>query len=230
MYNKKGFKKSKVRNYRKPKVNLKKLIQNQIDKNIETKELTYPYSNIGGTSLVSIGYGSSSKVVGFFGAIAQGTGDGNRIGNALFARGININLAFAGNTSAITNYLRIIIFQAKKTMATNVQPSVTGTFVQSVLSNNGSSVLQWLQPVDTDRFDVLLDKKMWFRNQPVDGNSSTVISNTKFFNKFIKINRKMQWDDSNVINNDVYMIAISDSALYTPSTLAGFVRVYYKDA
>lgn len=233
MYNKRGFKRSKVRNYRKKKTytNIKKMIRSEVLRSQETKELTYTYSNVGSSNFSSISYGSGAVVAGFFGAISQGVNDGQRIGNSLYARGININFALQNATGDGQNYLRFIIFQARKGMATNIQPSSTSSFVQSVLSNSSASVTQWLQPVDTDRFEVLCDKTYWFRNLPIEGNSALIVPQTHFFKKFLKINRKMQWDDSGVINNDVYMIAISDSALSpNPGAVAGFVRVYYKDA
>lgn len=233
MYNKRGFKKSKVRNYRKKKTygSIKKMIRSEVLRSQETKELTYQYSNVGSSNFSSISYGSSAVVAGFFGAIVQGVNDGQRIGNSLYARGININFAIQNAGADTQNYVRFLIIQPKKGMATNIQPNSTSAFVQSVLSNNGSGTTQWLQPVDTDRFEVLVDKYYWLHDMPVDGATSTYVPQTKFFRKFIKINRKMQWDDSGVINNDVYMIAISDSsAVAHPGVVAGFVRIYYKDA
>lgn len=116
-------------------------------------------------------------------------------------------------------------------MATNIQPTSTASFVQSVLSGAPSGATQWLQPVDTDRFEVLLDKVYYLKNTAVDGSSSASAVSTRFLRKFIPINKKIQWDDSGQINNDVYVIAISDSAAVpNPGAVAGYIRVYYKDA
>lgn len=213
------------------KVPLKRMVRSMILKSQETKELTYTYDNVGGTNLKNMSYGSGTAVVGFFGAIAGGTGDGNRIGSRIYARGINIRLAI--QPYDYSNYVRIIIFQPKPGMATNIQPSATASFVQSVLSNTPSGVIQWLAPVDTDRFKILSDSNFYLRYQPLDGNSNQTTLQTKFYNKFIKVNRPIQWDDTGVINNDVYMICISDSGSVGtthPGAVAGFVRVYYKDA
>jgi len=233
MYNKRGFKRSKVRNYRKKKTytNIKKLIQSQINKSIETKELTYNYTNVGSSNFSSISYGSTAIVAGLFGAIAQGVNDGQRIGNSLFARGVNIHMAIQNASADITNQVRFICFQPKKGMATNIQPSSTASFVQSVLSGAASGATQWLQPVDTDRFEVIFDKVYYLKNTAVDGSTSASAVSTRFLRKFIKVNKKIQWDDSGVVNNDIYLLAISDSAAVpNPGAVAGYVRVYYKDA
>lgn len=220
----------KKRTYKRP---LKSMVRSMILKSQETKELTYPYTNVGGTNLSSFGYGSSTAVVGFFGAVGQGVNDGQRIGNSLYARGVYINLAIqnANATLEYYNNVRCIVFQPKKGMATNIQPSLTATFVQSVLSGQSSNVTQWAGFVDTDRFQVLYDRQWYIPSVPQDGSSTTTQPTTRFLRKFIKVNRKMQWDDSGVINNDVYMILISDSGTAShPGCIAGNIRIYYKDA
>ena len=89
-----------------------------------------------------------------FGAIGQGFNDGQRIGNSLYARGIYMNLALqnANATLEYYNNVRCIVFQPRKSMATNIQPTSVATFVQSVLSGQASSITQWAGMVDTDRF------------------------------------------------------------------------------
>lgn len=230
-YRKKTYKRTyKKRTYKKP---LKSMVRSMILKSQETKELTYPYTNVGGTNLTSIGYGSTSAVVGFFGAVAQGVNDGQRIGNSLYARGIYMNLALqnANATLEYYNNVRCIVFQPRKGMATNIQPSSTATFVQSVLSGQVSSITQWAGFVDTDRFQVLYDKTWYIPSVPQDGASTSTQPTTRFIRKFIKVNRKMQWDDSGIINNDVYMILLSDSSSSpNPGCIAGNIRIYYKDA
>ena len=48
---------------------------------------------------------------------------------------------------------------------------------------------------------------------------------------FVKCHRTIFWDDYGNINNDIYMIAISDSnAIPNPGAIGGFVNAYYKDA
>jgi len=221
---KKTYAKKKV--YRK-KPNIRRMIKSEVLRSQETKETTYSSTGIGGISFSSVSYGSSSASCGLFGAIVQGTAASNRIGDRIYARGVNIRLALQAGDPY--NNLRFIVFRAKT--GTVIQPGLTGTFVQSLLSGVGSSGTQWLQPVDTDRFVVYYDKTFNLKFMPLDGSTGTSIPQTKFFNKFIKVNRPMQWDRSGSMNDDVYMVAISDSAgVPNPGAIAGFVRVYFKDA
>jgi len=221
---KKTYAKKKV--YRK-KPNIRRMIKSEVLRSQETKETTYSYNGIGGISFNSVSYGSSAASCGLFGAITQGTQASQRIGDRIYARGVNIRLALQPGDAS--NNLRFIVFRAKTGVVT--QPGVTGTFVQTLLSGVGSSNIQWLQPVDTDRFVVYYDKTFNLRQMPLDGSSTATVFQTKFFNKFIKINRPMQWDRSAVMNDDIYMVAISDSvAIQHPGAIAGFVRVYFKDA
>lgn len=208
---------------------LAKMVRSMVLKAQETKELTYPYNNIGSVNFSSVGYGGSSAAAGLFGAIAQGVNDGQRIGNSIYARGAYLRMVFSPGDN--TNFMRLLVVQPKRGMATNILPSSITSFVSSVLSGASSSSTQWLQPVDTDRFEVLADKNIYFTWKPLDGSTTTTVAQVRFFNKFLKINRKIQWDDSGVVNNDVYFIALSDSsAVAHPGAVAGFVRVYYKDA
>lgn len=198
-----------------------------INKRIETKEVTYTtWSNS-----TSISYGSGASVAGFFGAITQGTGESNRIGNKIQARGIYMRLAIQPADN--TNYVRVLVVKPLKDMAPNVTVgSGIATFVQNVLSNTAGSSTQWLAPVDTDRYKVLHDKNYFLRFGPLDGNSgSTIINRMLFVKKFIRLNQKCQWDESGNMNNDVWLIMLSDSAaIGHPGVVAGFLKGYYKDA
>lgn len=215
--------------YRKYKrrIPLKKYVRREIYKTVETKKITYT----AWTGSSSFGYGSSSSVGAFFGAISQGAADGSRIGQSIFARGIHVRLAIQPGDN--TNYVRCILVQAKRRMAPSVLPSAgIGTFVQSVLSNTASGATQYLAPVDTERYKVLYDKCIWTRYGALDGNSgSTIPHKIAMINKFCKLNRTMTWDDGGTMNDDVFLIMLSDSAAIAhPGVVAGFVRCYYKDA
>lgn len=207
---------------------LKRMVRREVMRSQETKDITFQYNSVAGANFGSVSYGASAVVAGFYGSITQGTGDGQRIGNALYARGINMRLALQpGDT---INYMRILVVQPKG-MGTPTQPSLTGPFVSSVLSGAAATGTQWLQPVDTDRWQVLFDKNYFLNFRPLDGSTATTTPTTRFVNKFIKVNRKIQWDHSNTVNNDVYIVAISDSlAVAHPGAVAGFFRVYYKDS
>lgn len=203
---------------------MKAIVKKMLNKQIETKEITY--TSWGNST--SFSYGSGASIAGLYAAIGQGTGESNRIGNRI--KGIGAYLRFAIQPADNTNYVRLLVVKAK--MAPRVDPSSTASFVQSVLSNTASSSTQWLAPVDTDRFTVLHDKNYFTRFGALDGNSgSTIIYRMIFVNKFIKVTTNCQWDESGVMNNDVWVILLSDSAAIAhPGVVAGFIKSYYKDA
>lgn len=194
---------------------------------VETKEIKYTHSNVGSVNFASCSYGSGAVVAGLFGAIALGTGSATRIGQKITARGVRVFFPLsAGDT---TNNLRIVIVSAKSGVP--IQPSVTASFVQMVFSNASSGSTQWTSPVDTHRFRVHYDRTFFLTFDPTDGSTAAVKPRVKFMKTFVKCHRTIFWDDYGNINNDVYMIAISDSnAIPNPGAIGGFVNAYYKDA
>jgi len=194
---------------------------------VETKEVRYTHSNVGSSNFSTVSYGSGAVVAGLFGAIAQGVGQATRIGNKVVARGVRI--FFPLSAADTTNNLRIIIVSAKG--GTPIQPSLTANFVSLVLSQASSGTTQWTAPVDTNRFRVHFDRSYFLTFDPTDGSTTAVKPRIKFMKTFVKVNRTILWDDGGNINNDIYMIAISDSAaIPNPGAIGGFVNVYYKDA
>lgn len=192
----------------------------------ETKEVTYGPStgNFG-----SFNYGASSALVGCFGSIANGTLENQRIGNRIFARGVYIYFAMQPGDNS--NDVRLLVVQPTRSAgATPIPASQTATFVNSVMSNSASNSQQYLQPVDTDRWTVLYDKCFNLRYLPLGGSSADTVPQTKIIRKYIKVNRTLQWDDTGNMNNDVYIIGLSNSAaIPNPGNVAGFIKSYFKD-
>lgn len=193
----------------------------------ETKESRFAHTSVGGVNFSSISYGTGAVVAGLFGTIASGTGQNQRIGNSVFARGFRWYLALQPGDS--TNYLRMLVVSAKQ--GTPVQPSLTANFVASVLSNGASGSTQWSFPVDTMRWHVHVDRTFTLRYFPETGNTASVLPQMKITKGFVKLKRKIFWDDTNTINNDLYLLMISDSAAApNPGAVAGFFNIYFKDA
>lgn len=206
---------------------IRRIARSVVMRSVETKEARYSYSSVGGSNYSSVSYGAAAIVAGCFGAISQGTGQANRIGNAIFARGIRIY--FPVQPGDNINNLRFVCVSAKS--GTPTQPASTALFVQNLFSNGGSSATQWTYPIDTNRWKVHFDKTFFLKFMAVDGSTSTSVPQTRFLKKFVKVNRKIFWDDGNNINNDVYLVAISDSsAVPHPGAIGGFVNCYFKDA
>lgn len=194
---------------------------------VETKEVRYSYTSVGGANFSSVSYGSGAVVAGLYGALANGTGQANRIGNAIMARGVRIWFPLQPGDNI--NNLRFIAVSAKS--GAPVQPSSVALFLQSVLSNGSAGSTQWTYPVDTNRYKVHFDRTFYLRFNPVDGSTATSTPQTKFLKAFIRLKRRIFWDDTNTVNNDVYLIAISDSAVApNPGAIGGFINAYFKDA
>lgn len=219
-YSGKGWKKKT-----KP-VTTKKQIKDEIFASQETKQIAYPYTQGGFSSFT---YGSGSAILGCFGGINQGVTESTRIGSRIYARSIGIYLAMQPGDN--NNNVRLLVVQAKKDAGgTPILPVNAGSFIQSILSNAPSSSIQYLQPVDTDRWQVLMDKCFNLRYLPLAGDSPNLTPQVKIIKKFIKINRPMQWDLTNTMNDDVYIIALGDSAASpNPGAVAGFFKSYWKD-
>lgn len=213
----------RARRYKKKtSTSLRRTVTRIVNRQIETKEFRQSYS-----PYASVSYGNSSVVTGIFGAINPGVSQAQRIGNRLKATGVRIYFPIsAGDT---INTLRFMVVSPKA--GTTVQPNAPGNFVAQVLSGAASSGVQYASPIDTSRFHVHLDRTFFLTYDPVDGSTANVKPRIKYFKSFIKINRTIFWDNSGVINNDVYFVAISDSQIAPhPGAIAGFYTAYFKDA
>lgn len=209
----------------------KAYVKKTIKKMSETKEVRYDYNDVGTVSggLTSVSYGSATKCGGLYGAIAQGTGHTQRIGNSLLATGIRFDLVMSpGDT---TNQLRLIFFTPKKG-GIRYQPSDVTNFTENLLSGEASSTVQFLSPVDTSRFRVLYDKTKLLRFVPTfgAGTATDVYALQRHYKGFIKLNKKIVFDDEAQMTNDIYFLAISDSSVPAhPGAVAGYCVCYFKD-
>lgn len=197
------------------------------NRQVETKETRYGFGSVAGISFASVGYGASTCITGLYGAINPGATQAQRVGNYITARGIRLHFAIQAGDSY--NNIRFLLVSPKQ--GTPVQPNSITNFALSVFSNQGASATQWCNPVDTNRWNVHMDKSFYLQYVPVDGSTANVIPRTLFLKQFVKLNKKIFWDDVGTINNDVYLVAISDSNVVpNPGVVAGFVNCYFKDA
>lgn len=188
----------------------------------EVKELTYDYTNVNGTSFSSVSYGSGTTMSLLCAGVAQGTGEGQRVGNSIRLIGIKIDFAV---TNAESNNIRMFLVKPKAAV-----PAVGATLIANILSNTSSSTTQWLAPIDTDAYYVYYDKRRFLKPQPLDGNSSSTTSQIAYFRYFQKCRSIMQWNKVGQLLNDYILGCISDSvALPHPGAIAGYVRLYYTD-
>lgn len=234
-FKRRGFKRRGFK--RRPLVSRKyisRVAQKVVNRNIETKEKKYSYDSVGidpiGGSAVSLGsvsYGGSAVIAGLVRGVTAGTGEGSRLGHQLTLRGVYINLAVQCASGSETNNFRLLVIRPKGQIST----TSTAALVQQVLSNATSSSTQWLNPVDTDFFKVYYDKMAFIKPTDITGTGSV---SQRFFKKFIKFPKGMvmKWNEADSQPfRDLYILAISDSAAVShPGAIAGFVRLYFKDA
>lgn len=218
------------RTYRRKRT-FQKAVKAVIKKTIETKEKFYPNTAVGGggMSFYSIGYGGASSITTLCSGITQGVAGNQRVGRSIFLRGIYIWFPIGPGDSQ--NYVRIIVARPKGG-SVNASTNVA-TAAIDLLSGATSSGTQFLNPIDTDKYQVYYDKCVFVHKQPLDGNSSTTVEPIKWIRKYIKINRKIEYLDDTSSNcvEDIWMYGISDSSAVThPGAIAGFVKLYYQDA
>lgn len=204
-----------------------------VNRAIETKEKRYDYSSVGidpvGGSAVtfgSISYGGSACIAQLCRGITRGTNDGERVGHQIILRGIYINLAVQCASATEQNYVRFAVIRPKGQISTTSIASLT----QQVFSNQASSATQWLNPIDTDIFNVYMDKQKFIKPTDISGVGSP---SNWFLRRFIKFPKgiPIKWSESDSQPaRDFYLVAISDSAAIShPGAVAGFIRLYYKD-
>lgn len=213
---------------------IRREVNRAVNKKIELKIRQYAHTAVGsaisgvGTSdYSSVSYGGTSIVSALAGGIANGTGEGQRVGGQITLKGVQVNFALQPGDN--TNYLRIMLVSPKR----QADLSSVANFVQQILGNTASSGTQWLGTIDTDLYTVHFNKRYFMSFRPLDGSSATALPYSKFLNKFIRFNKKVKWALNNPVIpiNDVYLVAISDSAAITnPGAVAGFVKLWYQDA
>lgn len=209
---------------------VRKVARKEVLRAVETKELVYPYNSGTLQNFTSISYGSGAGYARVCLPIAQGVGNGQRVGNSIYLRGIYINLPIQNGDSH--NNMRLLVVTPKR----DIPDGTVAEWVQDVLSNTPSGSTQWAAPVDTDKYHVLYDKHRFVYATPQDGSSANVVPHTFFFKKFLKINKKITWVNdvptaSERTIRDYIILLVSDSTVVPHAgCIAGFVKLYFKDA
>lgn len=212
-----------------------RVAQKVVNKNIEQKEKKYDFTSVGidpvsgsSVSLGSVSYGGSSIISGLCRGITTGTGEGSRVGHEITLRGVYIWLAVQCASGTETNNFRLSVIRPKGQIST----SSVAALAQQIFSNAGSTATQWLNPIDTDIFKIYYDKAVFIKPSDISGVGN---ASQRFYKTFIKFGKKgltMKWNEADSQPfRDLYVVAISDSAaLAHPGAIAGFIRLYYKDA
>jgi len=146
--------------------------------------------------------------------IAQGDGDGQRTGNSILIRSINLKMAFFQHASATDTLYRVILLQDKQ------QQADTNPTVADILESTST-----LSPLNSDtvgRFKIL---KNWFFH------TSDASDTVKHFNFFLNLRQHMRYNGSastDYQKDGIYLLLLSDQSTNTP-TIYYNKRVSYHD-
>lgn len=187
----------------------------------EQKYIEYQYTSINGTSLASIGYGPANQAA-LLSGIAQGTSMSQRVGQKIILEKIDFQFPFQNGDP--TNYVRFLLVTAIRG-----DSGLTGAALTAdIFSGQAAAVSQHGAAVDKTRWRVLYDRLLYLPNI---GNFAGNIPSSRTIKKTIRLNKRIQWDRTNAIDNDIYMVAISDSgAAPNPGAVSGYMRLYFRDA
>lgn len=146
--------------------------------------------------------------------IAQGDGEGQRTGNSILVRGINLKLAFNQNASATDTLYRIIIFKDTQQIA-DTSPAITDLLATA-------STLAPLNASTVGRFKIM---KNWFFHT---SNASDTVRNISWY---MNMRMHMRYNGSastDYQKNGIYLLVLSDQATNTPTVYYN-KRVTYHD-
>lgn len=213
---------------------MSRIAQRVVNKNIEMKEIIYPYTAVGidpitGTapSFTSVGYNSSSVIAQLCRGILQGTADNQRIGNKITLKGVYLNFMCTCASATEPNVLRFMIVRPKGQYSN----TSTSALAFQILSSQTTGSTECLQPIDTDAFTVYADITKFMK--PFATYDANYLQYYKI-KKFIKFPKglSMQWSQANSQpDRDLFLMAISDSGILpNAGAVLGFVKLYYKDA
>lgn len=249
---------------RKPKLSkpMKLAVQRLINKNIETK--------IAYKSYATSTYNDRDDILAIsqdiFGGIQQGVQDssvpgaGNRIGDAINARGLLLNFRItarstwqnAGNVVFTLPYVyvRLMIIQGKGPVSVNGVPTKARVFDNNAMVANTAPTRI---PFSLDNYGwakrVLYNKVYKIRNDGLFVNNGvaneTLLGNDLFFKKYIKMNKIIKYTDSvpgfaDETTEPLFFCLIGETAPFLNTgmnltvnplfTVSGYTKVYYKDA
>lgn len=232
-----------------------------ISKNIETKSA---YKNY-----ITVSYSDRDDVLAVvqdvFGGIQQGAqdssvpGSGNRIGDAISARGVLFNFRITArptyNHAGVTYqlpyiYVRIMIIQARAPLSILGVPTKARIFDQNAMVANTAPTRI---PFSNDNYGytkkVLFNKVYKIRNSGLFVNNGVVtdslLANDMFFKKYIKMDKIIKYTDSlpgfaDETVNPIHFCVIGETAPFLNTgmnltvnplfTISGYTKVYFKDA
>lgn len=213
-------------------VAVKRIVQSQMNKVIETKHCDYSFAPLG--QLTSLYHNTWYRFETDPFTMYQGTSDSealnpiNRIGDSVFAKSVNfvINLATYTNTSTVQ--YRFVILKVK-----------SGTNMPGNITTHAQAINNLIAPLDRENpalISVLYDKRGWMINhgQTAAGGGD---GERQLLNVTIKVNKKLKYNDGDPANASfqiVPYILVFDRQQTSPSGVPicdfqYFRRSYFQD-
>lgn len=224
--------------------NLKSLISKVMMKKTETKyfdigtENRQLYHNLGGNgSLIPLSVTSLNPWFNPWANIGEGSKRYERIGNKIEPRGMSLKIYFASKSDRPTTQIRLIVAILPKVVGTTL---TTPQFDPFQVANSGTGLgNNMLLPADQDEgVKFLYDKIHTLTNVWTYGTSAGSRERTKFVRLWIKRKRSrpilFNDEDTQIVNKPMAVYAIPYEQYSTLTTdniasLAGYMRMYYKD-
>lgn len=146
--------------------------------------------------------------------ISQGDGVSNRDGNSVFIKGIKLKGILKAVSSG-AHHLRIMLIRVPDQLETSNDDRYTDFNAMDVSS---------LYPRDTKPYKIL-----WDKTYSIDSNNYPL----QLINKYVKINKKVHYEDgtgSNVSRGQIALAFYTDNTTASAISLSLNSRTYFKDA
>lgn len=219
---------AKKRYNRKPSKSLVKIIQKQIHKDIEDKSKNVNYDLTAYNSPISVA-SDASKIIP---SILQGTDNGERIGDKIRAKSINIRGHIILSAPTISNQsncrigVRLMVVQPKRYSNDTDVTTYYNNWMPYLLDNGANSVgftgaiKDLYTPINRDAINVYYDKVMYLSSTNIVVLSSVGVANedlrytTKLFNIRIPCRKVLTYLDGNETPQN-----------FAPMVIMGYVKL-----
>lgn len=211
---------------------VKKIVQSQMNKVVETKVVDYSFAPQG--QLFSLYHNTWYKFENDPFSLFQGTSDDesvnpiNRIGDSVYAKSLSLTINLATYTNTSTVQYRFVLLKVK-----------SGTNMPGNITTHPQAVNNLIAPIERENpalQQVIMDKRGWLINHGQtaagggDGERQLLTLN-------FKINKKIKYDGNNASNNSfnyVPYIMVFDRQQTSPSGVPicdfqYFRRFYFQD-
>lgn len=157
---------------------------------------------------------SSSGTAYQISALAQGSDNGQRIGNKVMPLALRINFNVIGATTDATSTVRFLLVRTKGAMTTTATDYIANYY----------------SAPNHEAFEILFDRFVSLSSV----NATAVTNGVAVVNKRIKLNKKklVRYNgaaQNATVDNQIMMIVMSDSGAANHPTIGGYYEFFYTD-